>query len=90
MSDKTTPSPFAPFAPMLDFWADAMRGQMARTSTISDEITKMERTGLEHLDTWMQESARITKAQLAYAVELGASMRKLGVEAMTHATSAKG
>lgn len=89
MSDKTPFTPFAAFAPFVDFWADAMRGQISRAATVSDEVTKLERAGLEQFDAWTQETARLAKAQTAYAIELGAAMRKMGLEAMTQATAAK-
>lgn len=64
-----------------DVWSQLAREHLARLESLSEQVGKLQGQGVQRAHQAIDESAKLMKASMDYATELGAEWRKLGLEA---------
>lgn len=74
----------------LDSWKKMVDEQMARVTSIYDELSKVEGKQIDQLRSGIDEAAKMMKESLAYATQLTAEWRRLSLEATRRAADFMG
>ena len=74
---------------MFETWQQALKEQLARVESLSEQFGKLQQQGLERFSEAIDQSAALSKAAVGYAAQLGTDWRKLWMDSTKQAASVK-
>lgn len=64
----------------VEMWAQAAKANVERLEQLSEQLAKVQGQGVERAQAAIDESAKLVKESLSYALTLGNEWRKIGIE----------